>query len=62
MNIPINHQTFYIQAGDFLGHVITSQGESPRIIYTCEFHYQNGRSSFDGREWKFTLFTEEENM
>lgn len=54
---PMNltHSNFYIRAGELTHHLIESHGEFPRTTFIARFFYENGESSFDGREWKFKL-------
>lgn len=49
-------QAFYSKAGEFLGHAVNVTGEFPKRACVVEFHYQHGRSTFDGQEWHFELF------
>lgn len=41
--------------GEFVSHSIKSEGVFPRRVFIVEFIYENGRSTFDGRDWTYEL-------
>jgi hypothetical protein len=54
--IMVTRAEFFSAAGELVDHTI--EGERPPVV---RFHYENGQATFDGREWGFTIITDEEH-
>lgn len=48
-------EAFFSQCGEFISHIIHSEGAAPMRKFTVQFLYTNGCASYNGQGWTYHL-------
>lgn len=49
--MSLTQSQFQSNCGEFLGHTISTHGIAPMRTFIVTFHYVNGYSCYDGKNW-----------